>query len=250
MPKSFFMKVFLGILLCFPVFCWTQTPAHAGFNDKTEEEKPEKKGDQALDAAKASKNLEGPVDHEDLDGLAAYKLVNPGYALGLRASFTQVPGNNALGSSEQFYYDRFLPWQKYGAITYGGHIGTLPIRVPNSSVPYPYYANASVGVGLHYQLVYFHTQWVVPVIGMEWDYYRIKSSTNNTNQATGGNFGVSGGIMINLSMIDQITSRDAYETIGLVRCYLTAEVRTANFNNSTFHLSGNFWYAGLRMEFE
>jgi len=179
-----------------------------------------------------------------------FQSIKPEWALGFRAAFHQFPVSGALGTTFQVYGEYLLPFQNIGVFSIGPHFGSFPLYAPETGIPYPTYENAIAGAELRYQLYFMTEQWVVPTMALEWEYYRIKASDVGNDQLTGYDFGVSAGIMINLGVIDSVTERDAYQSLGMVRSYLTIELRSSNINNSLFSLSGNYWLFGLRMEFE
>jgi hypothetical protein len=179
-----------------------------------------------------------------------YQSIKPRWALGLRAAIHEFPVKGALGTSFQLYGEYMFPFQKFGAFSIGPHIGSFPLYAPDTGIPYPAYENALAGAALRYQLKFMTNQWIVPTMALEWEYYRIKESAGNNNQITGSDFGLSAGVMINLAVIDPLTARDAYQSLGLLRTYFTIELRSANINNPLFSLVGNYWLFGLRLEFE
>lgn len=179
-----------------------------------------------------------------------YDRTKPKWALGLRAAVHKFPVEGALGSAFQIYGEYILPFQAVGVFSLGPHIGIFPLYAPETGIPYPEYENAIAGAAFRYQLKLVEGQWLVPTFAVEWEYYRIRETTLNQNQLTGSSFGLSGGLMLNLSFIDRETARDAYQSLGLVRSYFTFELRSANIDNELFTLTGNYWLFGLRMEFE
>ena len=179
-----------------------------------------------------------------------YQSLRPTWAFGLRAAFSKFPVKGALGNTYQIYGEYLIPYQDFGILSFGPHVGSFPIYVPDAGIPTDQFQNAVAGAALRYQLKFMTNQWVVPMAALEWEYYRIKESLGNDNVFTGSNFGLSAGILINLGILDEVTSRDAYQSIGLLRTYFSAELRSVNINNSLFSLTGNYWLFGLRMEIE
>jgi hypothetical protein len=198
-------------------------------------------------------NGESILDRADYDPTHPYyQSLNPRWALGLRVAIQKFPVPGALGSTFQLYGEYILPFQQIGVFSIGPHVGSFPLYAPETGIPYPVYENAVAGAALRYQLKVTTNQWVVPTMAIEWEYYRIRQNNvaGDNSQLTGSDFGLSAGLMLNLSIFDSVTARDGYQSLGLLRSYLTMELRSANINNALFSLSGNYWLFGLRMEFE
>ena len=171
-------------------------------------------------------------------------------ALGLRAAINGFPHPSSLGSLYQFYAEYVFPWQKAGSLSLGALFGSFPLHDADSGIPGRHYDNAVAGALLRYQFRYTPQQFLVPTASVEWQYYRINEPALSANPISGNDFGVSGGLMLNLSFIDRQTAFDAYKSVGLVRTYFTGEVRSCNLSNEFFSLSGLYWLWGIRLEFE
>jgi hypothetical protein len=186
------------------------------------------------------------------------------YAFGLRLALDSFPILTASGNSYQFFGDWVLPFKAAGLLSVGAHLGFLPIVARNSGVtgiPYPNYGSAMGGLQFRYQMLWTQNQLLVPTAAVEADYYRIVTNSVTTTDSNGKDttaitttsgmaLGVDLGLMINLGKIDGATARDAYQTISLTRAYLTLEWHPLKISNDVVDLSGNFFYTGLRMEFE
>ncbi len=197
-----------------------------------------------------NKDSDFAIDQPDYDPhFPSYRRLPSKMAFGLRAAIYGVPYTAALGSVYQLFAEYILPWQKLGSWSIGMHVGSFPIYAPGTGIPNRQYENGIAGALIRYQFRYSAQQLVVPTGAVEWEYYHIKSSPTN-DQVNGNDFGISGGLMLNLSFIDSQSWFEAYKSIGLVRSYFTAEVRTCAIDNATFTLSGLYWLWGVRLEIE
>ena len=188
------------------------------------------------------------VERKDYDPDAPYYHKLPSkWAFGFRIALYGFPVSSALGTSIQLYGEYSLPWQKLGIWSIGPHIGSFPLYAPNTPIPYPEYENALMGLALRYQFKYFPNQLLVPTAAIEWEFYRVQ--VTDTTPVTGADLGFSLGMMINLGFLDEGTARNAFDTLGLLRTYLTLELRSANISNSVFSLTGSYWFTGVRFEF-
>ena len=196
----------------------------------------------SLPSAKAEEDEDHPV--------LSYAKANPHWAFGLRTAFLKFPTSSAVGSSYELFGEYILPWQKFGVFSFGPYYGFFPIYFPEANVPFPRWSNLTAGGTVRYQLKLFTNQILVPTIGFDFNYFRVAAVDDSFY--TGTDSGLRAGVLINLGWIDEMTAKDAYTNIGLCRSYITAEIRTTNMsmNNNLVTLSGNFWYWGLRLEFE
>lgn len=213
---------------------------------------------------------EGPSDISPLDKPGynpdhdQYERSPSRYAFGLRLALDSFPIKSASGNSYQFFGDWILPFKAAGLLSVGAHLGFLPIVASNTGVtgiPYPNYGSAMGGFQFRYQMLWSQFQIIVPTAAVEADYYRIVTNSVTTTNPDGTTttaiattsglaLGMDLGLMINLGKIDGATARDAYQTISMTRAYLTLEWHPLKISDSVVNLSGNFFYTGLRLEFE
>lgn len=189
------------------------------------------------------------VDRPDfVPGEPYYLHVPSRWAFGFRAAISGVPTASALGNTFQLIGEYMLPTGKIGYLSGGVHLGTFPLYAPSAQIPYPNYANSLLGAQIKFQLKFSQSAVIVPTVGLEYEFFQIKENDFDQNQLSGSDFGYSVGLMLNMGFIDRLTERDAHQSIGLTRAYLTLDLRSANLNTSLFTLSGNYWLIGFRME--
>jgi hypothetical protein len=184
-----------------------------------------------------------------------YQVAPSRWSVGLRVAIDSFPFQSGIGNNYQVYGEWVLPFQKAGLFSVGGHISTVPLNIGSrglstASVPYPNFLSMLGGLQARYQLRLMKNQFLVPTAALEWDYFRIVVSKDRNEDSIGSVFGASFGVMVNLGWIDRGTAREAYATLGMTRTYLTLEVRPFTVNTSTLKLTGNFFFSGLRFEFE
>lgn len=191
------------------------------------------------------------VDRKDFEPGSPYYLnIRSRWAVGFRFALTKIPVPGALGNTFQLFGEYMIPFWSFGYISGGVHLGSLPLQLVSADLPYPNYGNSIMGAQVRYQLKFSKAPLIVPIVGFEWEFYKIKESSTNDNILSGFDFGLSAGVMINMGFIDRITERDAHNSIGLTRAYATFELRAANLNNTLFALAGNYWLWGIRLELE
>ncbi len=191
------------------------------------------------------------LDHPDYDpNVPWYQALSPSWAVHLRAAISGLPsaGN---GNLYQAGLEWLIPWQKLGVFSIGANLGILPLEGPaESPLSGSNLMNAFVGGQLRYQLKVFHNQILVPTATVSYDYYRLKLRTANIDYVSGSQMGYGFGAMLNLGWIDPVTSRGAYQALGLTRFYVTAELFQSPFANFAFSLNSRFYLFGIRAEFE
>jgi len=198
------------------------------------------------------------VDRKDYDSNTPYfQKIVPSWAAGFRVAFNSVPVKTAIGSIEELYLEKLLHFQVLGVFSAGAHIGLAPLTLGR-------YDNWKYGVEIRYQLRFVENQIVVPTASVFYDTYRFKAFDNSVDaQST---LGIMFGAMLNLGFFDRDTARESYQTLNLVRSYLTMEVTPIGFHFNGVDLSGNpisgsswydgtnvsgtIWYWGIRLEFE
>jgi hypothetical protein len=196
------------------------------------------------------------LDRADYDAEhPRYQLAPSRWSMGLRAALDSFPVNSGVGNSYQFFGEWILPFQKSGLFSFGAHFGTIPLNNGSHNaypvyIPYPNYLSMMGGLQARYQFRYFLNQFLVPTVAAEWDYYRIILSGDRTEDAIGSAIGINAGLMFNLGVIDRDTARQSYTSLSLTRAYLTFEIHPLQITAKNISLSGNFFYSGLRLEFE
>ena len=192
------------------------------------------------------------LDREEYDGEHPWHQLAPSrWSMSLRGAFAKFPSSSAIGGSDQFLIEWVLPFQKTGLFSVGGHLGTLPLTAPDSIViQRSFYPNTTAGFQLRYQLKIAPSQWFVPTLSAEWDYIRIKALQTGYDQLTNSVIGFSAGFFLDLGLIDPSTASSAYQSLGLTKTYLTAEIHPLSITTPIFNLSGSLWYFGIRTEFE
>ncbi len=192
------------------------------------------------------------LDREEYDGEHPWYMVAPSrWAVSLRSAFHAFPGSSAVGGSHQLTAEYIFPFQSAGLFSFGGHVGLLPLNADNSPGLTPnFYLNTTGGPQLRYQLRISPSQWFVPTVAVEWDYIRLKSTLVGYDHVSTTTLGFSFGAYFDLGWIDKLTAANAYNSIGLTKTYLTAEMHPIDATPTPFILSGTFWYLGFRVEFD
>ncbi|HUP56892.1 MAG TPA: hypothetical protein VM598_05520 [Bdellovibrionota bacterium] len=144
--------------------------------------------------------------------------------------------------------------QGFGVLGFGPSLSVYPIS-GNESVASNSFALWSVGGQVRYQARYFREQPIVPMAGFAFERvaYRLNNlgpagatrSVNSSVNMTGPFFGA----WFLLSVLEPDQASMAYINSGLVRSYLTAEVRSMTGSDDDVDLSGNSYFFGLRVEF-
>lgn len=178
-----------------------------------------------------------------------YQLAKPSWSFGFRAALADIPFNTALGNTYQIFADKII-FSKSGAMLLGIHGGLIPFKVKGSVTPEASITNWIAGGHLRYQFAFSNNQIIVPVVGAEYEIFSLKKAVGMQERLMPTAFGFLAGLMVSLSWIDNMTARDAYDSIGLVRSYLTLEVRTTSFTTETFDASGAYYMFGVRLETE
>ncbi len=191
------------------------------------------------------------LDHPNYDpSVPWYQALSPSWGVHLKSAFAGFPGAGN-GNLYQLGLEWLVPWQKIGVFSIGTNIGILPLEGPiGSPLSGGNLLNAFVGGQLRYQLKVFNNQIIVPTATLTYDYYRLKLATPGDAHVTGSQMGMGYGAMLNLGWIDPITSRGAYQALGLTRFYLTGEIFESPFSNFAFNLNSRFYLFGIRAEFE
>jgi hypothetical protein len=182
------------------------------------------------------------LDRKDYDpNTPYYQIMPPTWAFGMRVAVSKFPTSTALGSIYELYAERQLRYQKLGILSLGVHLGTAPLTSDH-------YENLKYGAVLRYQLHLMANQIVVPTAALVYDGFRLKDGANVTQSVS--NVGMMFGGMLNLGFFDTVTARQSHESLGLLRTYLTFELRPLSVSSAALTSSSTIWYMGLRLETE
>jgi hypothetical protein len=182
------------------------------------------------------------LDQEDYDpDTPYYQIMPPSWAFGFRASIQDFPVKSSTGNIYEFLAEWLIPFQKAGIVSIGAHLGVAPFSGSD-------YGNYKYGGLVRYQLNFLKNQIIVPTAALVYDGFSVKDSTG---KAIGfSNVGPLFGALLNLGFFDSSTARDGFESIGLLRSYLSIELRPLSISNSALVTSDPFWYLGVRLETE
>ncbi len=143
------------------------------------------------------------------------------------------------------YQPKFL--QTLGVFSVGPSVALYPVFPANGNIENTPYGVWSYGVQARYQARFFHEQLIVPMAGF--DYERINY---NLTAIGSGNFTASGpmlGVYILMNTFEPSAAYDFFKDSGILRTYLTAEVRSISGTGSSLQVSGSSYYVGVRVEF-
>jgi hypothetical protein len=104
----------------------------------------------------------------------------------------------------------------------------------------------SAGGQIRYQARYFEWQPVVPTFA-----YSMGSWNYKTTFGSPGSFPVQGpvyGLWVYLNALDRSSSSSFFEDIGVVRSYLTLEMREITGGDAVYKIGGRSYHVGLRFE--
>ncbi len=205
-------------------------------------------------------------EEEELDeDTPLYFKQRPHFALSFRGAWPGVPSSNAIGVSIQVLPEYLISLSKVGTLALGMHLGHQSFLERSAYIRYGDPSSFALGVQARYLLRWTQAQWLIPIAGLEytrsWMAYAVPTGAVNADGSlqyapkqsyVGADFGWSLGGLINLSVLDGETARDAYLSSGIVASYLSIEIRKVNYSasNVTLNLSGYMWYAGFRLEFK
>lgn len=181
------------------------------------------------------------VDRPDYDpNTPYYQILPPGWAFGTRVSFKSATFPAGIF---ELFAEKLLHYQKLGVFSVGVHLATAPLG-------WSRYENLKYGALIRYQLHFMKNQIIVPTLAFVYDSFRLKD--NNNAFQTSSSSGIMFGGMLNLGFFDSETARQGHESMGLLRSYLTLELRpsVSIFPGQQIALSGNIIYAGIRLEVE
>ncbi len=190
------------------------------------------------------------IDRADyITGEPWYQTAKSAWSIGIRAGLDDFPSSSAQGDLFQLSTDWIIPWQSIGVFSVGPQFAVLNLRSPVvGTVSDP--LNLMLGATLRYQLKIMKNQPLVPTVALSWDYYRLKSAFPVAPYATGSGISFSAGLLLSLGWIDRETAKEAFQTLGMTRAYLSAELQSTSFNNTVFNREALFYLFGIRFEFE
>jgi len=233
----------------FTVFlCLTQT----GMADESTRQNPDSSGTTAKAPLDSPHSTQGGsiLDDPQYDPtIPWYQSVKSQWGIQLRMAQNRFPIQEGNGNLYQLGIEWMVPFQKIGIFSIGVNGGFLKLVAPTTSLSNNLF-NPIVGGQVRYQLKFFSNQPIVPTGAVTYDYYQLKNSSPVATNASGSQLGLSYGLMLNLSWIDQVTARGAYQSLGLTKFYLTGEIFQSEFTNAVFYLNSKFYLFGIRAEFE
>ena len=190
------------------------------------------------------------IDRTDyITGEPWYQTAKSTWSLGFRAGLDDFPGSSAQGDLFQISGDWIIPWQTLGLFSVGPQIAVLNLKSPVvGTVSDP--LNLMLGASVRYQLKIMKNQLLVPTASLSWDYYRVKSAFPVAPYATGNGISFTAGVLLNLGWIDRETAKEAFQSLGMTRAYLSAELQSTSFKNTVFTRNAVFYLFGIRFEFE
>lgn len=190
------------------------------------------------------------IDRPDyITGEPWYQTAKSAWSIGVRTGLDDFPSSSAQGDLFQITGDWVIPWQTLGIFSVGPQLAILNLRAPVvGTVSDP--LNVMLGATIRYQLKFIKNQPIVPTVALSWDYYRLKSAFPVAPHATGNGISFSGGVLLNLGWIDRETAKEAFQSLGMTRAYLSAEVQSTAFKNTVFSRDALFFLFGIRFEFE
>ncbi len=178
------------------------------------------------------------LDQKDYDpNTPYYQILPPGWAFGARAIVSGI-----TNGGYSLLAEKLLGYQKLGIFSLGIHLGIVPTALNRLE-------NMNYGGVLRYQLHVIKNQVIVPTAAIIYDGYRLKDPGNNVQSFS--TTGVLLGAFLNLGFFDSETARQGHDSMGLLRSYLTFEMRPSfNVSNSALTINKTLYYAGLRLEVE
>ena len=191
------------------------------------------------------------VDREDYSpDHPWYQTAKSTWSMGVRVGLNGFPSSAANGNLYQFNFDWVIPFQKIGVFSIGSDLGILQLRTANSAVDTSQISNGVAGAHLRYQLKLFPVQPLVPTASIGVDYYRLKSNLPAASYATEAQVNTTFGLLFNLGWIDGHTAKEAFQSSGMTKTYILAELNMRKFANPVFSLDGKFYLLGVRVEFK
>lgn len=155
-------------------------------------------------------------------------------------------GVTADGFSVAFEYQpTFL--QGLGVFGFGPQISLYPVLPQNTNIQNTPYSVWSYGFNLRYQARFWREQIIVPMAG--YDYERLSYNLLNLGNGSMTVAGPVVGIYILMNPLEPEAAYDFYEDSGILRTYLTAEIRSVSGSSSDLSISGTSYYIGIRTEF-
>ena len=183
-----------------------------------------------------------------------YQLQRPNW--GTQLSFspgglggTDISGGQGLVPRGFSFSGEFQPQflQSIGVFSLGPSFAVYPLLPPNQGIENSPYGVWSFGGQFKYQARFFREQLVVPVVG-----YDIEKLSYSLLALGNGSFTISGpefGLYILMNSLEPSAAYDFYKDSGILRTYLTAEIRSLKGSNPNLAISGTSYYFGIRTEF-
>jgi hypothetical protein len=101
-----------------------------------------------------------------------------------------------------------------------------------------------LGGQFKYQARWFHSQFVVPVIGYQIERTLVVQDTSSQFQSNG----LIAGVWIYLNYLEKKAAKDVYNQFGVSRSYLVFELHDIKGSDSTYNLQSKAYQLGLRFE--
>jgi hypothetical protein len=166
-------------------------------------------------------------------------------SLGGNDSSGNAVNNQPWGIGLAFEYQP--EWfQKMGILSFGPSLSLYPSFSSNDDFP-----NAeaiwSIGAQIRYQARFKEQQFIVPMIGFNYE----KVSYHLVTEGT-GSLDISGpvlGIEVLLNSLDPDSSTAFYFDMGILKTYFVLEARLLEGDDGVMDVSGLSWFFGVRMEF-
>jgi hypothetical protein len=137
--------------------------------------------------------------------------------------------------------------QKFGVFGFGPSFNLSPPPVFPGEKKYNLVYGFSVGAQVRYQLKFWDTQPVVPMVAYSGEYYRYKIRTGGANGFIAR--GPILGVWIHLNALDDAAARTAFFESGIVRSYLVVELRRLTGGDGMVSLNSSAYYSGIRLEY-
>jgi hypothetical protein len=176
--------------------------------------------------------------------------VSPG-ALGRNLSLGGQDGNGNAVNSQPWGVGMQLEYQpewfqKMGILSFGPSVNLYPAFSSNDDFP-----NAeaiwSIGAQIRYQFRYKEQQFLVPMLGFNYEKLSYHLVTEGTGSLTIA--GPVAGLNILLNDLDKMNATAFYFDAGVLKTYLVLEGRLMEGDNGVMDVSGLSWFFGIRMEF-
>jgi hypothetical protein len=191
------------------------------------------------------------LDDPDYDPkIPWFQSLRSSWSVSFKAGFQGFPVNDGGGNLYLASGDWMIPFQKAGILSVFIQGGLAPLSAPSMTLSQSNLLNPVIGGGLRYQLKFFPNQPLVPTASLSYDYYRLKTTNPTTSTVSAAQPAFGYGVFLNLGWLDPVTARGAYQSLGLTKFYLTAEIHHTDFQNSAVSMNSKIYLFGIRTEFE